>query len=204
MITSKRIPALAAIITGMFLPACSGDVHTVSHLPDGGFTEAFFDLDDLRAVANDDKVHCFHFYNAHHDGEATGTVLAMGAYESHEELYSWSGPWYRRYKGLVGGGADCVKMIKSDAKDDILNLGEIKPFAAVFTVTDVLGLITKVGADGIRLTPMMANATTWTMALEPVKFEDGRAEVIGTERLVSTTPCPEVCGEPPTYFLHRY
>lgn len=200
----RNIPPLA-IASLLLLTHCgSGRVDAVEFSP-GGFDAAYFDVEDLRAVANDDEVYWFHFYNALGPKSTNGTVIAMGAYKDHEELYSWYGPWYRRFIALADDGANCAKVIQSDALDQIRDLRDAggEPFAAMFMVDEVWTMIQDARAEGVRLTPRRTDDDkNWTMLMEPVTFDRGTATVISGYSLTCTTPCPEFCGDPATYFLN--
>ena len=91
----KNIP-LSTIVAFILLSACRGGQKETVRLPAEGFDTAYFDVEDLRAVANDTKAVWFHFYDALGPDQSRGTVFAMGAFEDHRELYSVWGPWYRR------------------------------------------------------------------------------------------------------------
>lgn len=204
----KNIP-LSTIVAFILLSACRGGQKETVRLPAEGFDTAYFDVEDLRAVANDTKAVWFHFYDALGPDQSRGTVFAMGAFEDHRELYSVWGPWYRRYKALSGNGADCTKVLEGDALEQIRNLvaagGE--PYAAMFRIADVWALIDQIheaSGKGIRLTPRRTDdGLNWTMELEAVIISQGTATVVPVGSLVCTTPCPEYCGNPATNFLNR-
>ena len=200
---SNHLPAITILV---LLSGCR-DEPGVTGPTDPGFSEAYFDEEDLGTVMENGKAAYLHCYNVITEkGGEHGSVIAMGADKDHEELYAWlGGPWYRCFEALNGNEADCDRLAEDGAMSRVryLRMAGLTSYAAVFEATDVKRQLDMDDCNGVKLVGER-NDGYWTMRMFPVKIERDTAIVLGdtSNELVCTDPCPTYCGNTPSYFLN--
>lgn len=187
------------------LASCRSD-YGATGATDPGFTEAYFDEEDLSELVKSDKATRFHFYNVMKE-EGGGSVVAMGADDKDQEVYSFlTGPWYRCFMELEVAGADCNKLIQDDASRMVENVRRsgLTTYCAIFSKAEVMGLFKVDDCNAVRVKPeRTADSRYWTMRIAPVNIADGRITELGaTHERACTQPCPTYCGADPANFLH--
>lgn len=206
---SQVLGVLALTSCVLFFGSCTERPAEITW-SDPGFTEAYFDRKQLDELSDDSKMEYFHFYNVLPERDAeVGSVMAMGAYGDHKEVYSYiGGPWYRMYESLSGTRTICDRLTSDGAEEKVSHLRRagLTPYAAVFTRKEVMNAFDALSeCNAIRLTPVRTEDDRyWTMRITPVRIEDGVARVVGgtEDERMSTNPCPTYCGLTPSYFVH--
>ena len=139
-IRSQVLGVLALTSCALFFGSCTERPAEITW-SDPGFTEAYFDRKQLDELSDDSKMEYFHFYNVLPERDAeVGSVMAMGAYGDHKEVYSYiGGPWYRMYESLSGTRTICDRLTSDGAEEKVSHLRRagLTPYAAVFTRKEV-------------------------------------------------------------------
>lgn len=174
-----------------------------------GFTEAIYFIDDIRDAIKPDRCAKLRFYNVMTpDGNKTTVMIGVnGKGDEINGLLTFKE--YKCYRGLSNASCMVEGLSRNDAVracDAMSNAG-FASYSAQFTkesLNSMLNQATANGANAVRITPDLFNNEN-SMRIEPVRIEDGKATTVEmgeAGNMISTEPCPPVCG-PDEYYLNR-
>lgn len=174
-----------------------------------GFAEAIYSINDVQDILNPSKCVKLRFYNAM-TPEGKMTTIMIGVNNKGNEINGLlSFKAYKCYIGLNESGCNVQGLTKNQAESAtaaIANAG-FSSYSAQFTKESLITMIDRAkesGANAIRITPDLYNNDN-SMRIEVIRIESGKLTTIETgaeSSLLSTEPCPPVCG-PDEYYLNR-
>jgi hypothetical protein len=194
-----------ALMLGLVLSIWSCTNPPQSLAGEAGFVDAYFDAASLNSLLSDANCTHLRFYNARRvQSDTKGTAIAIGVKASGEPIYDGSTIKYRMYDRLASGTTPLTLLTKAEAVTRIgyVKSASEKSYAANFSKTDIVGLISAAGCNGIRLIPERSG-TGWSMRMHPVKLSGSTININpAPPSVICGEPCPTYCGGTPAYYIH--
>lgn len=113
---------------------------------------------------------------------------------------------FRLYKSLDGTRTELELLDEPTAEKRVKqSMYDERPAWSIDCPKEKLNGLTGVaGSNGIGLAVLRMADGSNTFQLVPVEIANGHASMVGSySDMVTAEPCPNFCGEPPTYYLHR-
>ncbi|MBK8498734.1 MAG: hypothetical protein IPL52_07945 [Flavobacteriales bacterium] len=201
----RSMPLLAGACAVLLSASCTAPPKSLAG--ESGFVEAYFDASALNSLMADASCTHVRFYNARRVASDTkGTCIAIAVKSTGEPIYNGTSLKYRMHDRITSATTPMTLLTVQEAKDRInfvKNAGE-KSYAANFKKADIQGMLAAAGCTGIKLTPERQTSGYYTMRMHPASFSgtSGQANP-APPAIITTEPCPNYCGDVPTYYIHN-
>lgn len=188
--------ALILIVFGLFFASI--------HAQENSAVKAYFDAGILNEIVSEKNCVGLRFYNAIDEKNPSEiTVMVIGIRDDGSEISGglFSGPKYKLAEGISDGRAVYEGISKSKAKAncEAIKAKGMLSFSASFSAKDISDMLGLNGASGILIVEL-SDKSNENFSAQASNLKNGTPSTLGgTEALISTEPCPTICGDSGNY-----
>ena len=183
-------------------------INTNAEEPGPGFSESAINFSDLKEILRANNCTGIRIYNVL-SPQGQGSTVIIGVNSKGQELNgTFLSKKYQYFSSLEGSSANSSGINKSTATAGCTKMKDagFASYSVLYPkemLTEKMSTSEKNGATAFKITPAQFQSSN-SMALSAVKISNGGMTEVGgnSQNIVSTEPCPPLCG-PDGYYLNR-